>query len=87
MTSPNREETVSSVLFSLYPTKTINPILTKKRLIIQSSLVYLLFILAEIIDASSTANSQASGEEPETKMNPEVLQLLREGEQLPLGLL
>lgn len=49
--------------------------------------MYLLFILAEIIDASSAANSQAGGEKPGTEMNPEVLQLLGEGEQLPLGLL
>lgn len=44
-----------------------------------NSVLYLLFIYAEIINANSTANSQASGQEPGTQINPKVLQLFREG--------
>lgn len=46
---------------------------------------HLLLILAEEIDAGSTAKGQAGGEEPGTQMNPEMLHLFREGQHLLLG--
>lgn len=41
--------------------------------------MYLLLIEAEIIDASSTAYSQAGGEQPGTQINTKVAQFFREG--------
>lgn len=53
----------------------------------QCPLTYLLFILAEKIDASRATESQACREEPGTEMDPIMPQRLRDGQHLPLGLL